>query len=354
MIAAGRSRKVRGALVGAVALGFMLDMLNRWASDDDDDGQSYWSKVPDFEKERNLILLAPGWGDKSIKIPLGLGLNAFVSLGRNLSEVLHGRSALDAGAEALWTSLDAFNPLGSNSLLTTILPTAIDPVAEIATNKDFTGKPIQPNPSPFEPPPTPSNNFFPSVSTESRVAAQFLNRITGGDDVIPGAVSVSPEVLDYLGGYFAGGAGRFVMKVGNLAAAPFDPERELKPDDFPFVRKVVGDKPRWLDKSLYYDRVDQIEQTMGWAKDYHQKGDDEGLTKLIDDKSTVLKLVPVMKAARKEMRSIRKDRGKLTMAHDLEKVDDAAYKDNKTKLDDREKTVISAFNRRWNEVMAAD
>jgi len=351
-IAAARSPRVRRALVGLVMLGFVSDMLNRWGSDDDDDGESFWSKVPDYDKEKNLYLFVPGWGDAAIKVPMGLGLNAFISAGRNISEIFHGRSAAEAGGEAVATALDAFNPLGSGSLLTKLLPTALDPVAELATNRNFADKPIAPERSRFEKEIPDSENYFPSVSSTSKAVARGLNAATGGDEVVAGGISISPEVMDYLAAYYTGGVGRFVQGAAGIATAPFDPDRDLTLGDIPFARKVVNEKPRWLDKSLFYDRVNQVEATVENVKEYADRGQARAGRDYAGANADVLALRGQAKSARKRMRDLRKERGALESARDENLIDAIDYRQRKTAIDESERDAISRFNTVWNERVA--
>lgn len=350
IMAAVKSKKVRGAMLGFMVAGFALEMLNAMISDDDDDGESYWSKIPEHEKERNLILMIPGGKGQYVKIPIGLGLNALFNAGRALSEASRGaRSPLSAAGEAVWGFADAFNPIGSGKSATTmILPTVLDPVAEIEENRDFADKPIQPDQSPYEPAATPSSNYFPSVSPIAKAITDAVNKATGGDEIRPGAVSVSPEVLEYLTTYFAAGTGRFISDVADLAMAPGDATVQ----DVPFANKVYGQKPRWVDKSAFYARVEDVERTVDYLKEYRKGRDREGFDALKEEKADVLQLVPLVKAARKEMREIRAARGALELAQDQGRIDDEAYATDKAVLDGAESVVITVFNKRYLETVA--
>ena len=143
------------AVVGRFGRG-KSSLMNALIGDDDDDGQSYWSKVSENDKERSLIVMLPGQKGRMIKLPLGLGLNAFFNMGRVISETMRGvRSPTSAMGEALWGFTDAFNPLGSGgSPLNLIAPTIFDPMVDLFTNRNFAGKPIQPDQSPYDPPAT--------------------------------------------------------------------------------------------------------------------------------------------------------------------------------------------------------
>ena len=38
----------------------LLTLLNRAASDEDEDGVLFYNKIPDYVKERNMIIMRPG------------------------------------------------------------------------------------------------------------------------------------------------------------------------------------------------------------------------------------------------------------------------------------------------------
>ncbi len=46
--------------LGMATGSFMLGMLNRWLSEEDEDGVLFYDKIPDYEKERRLVLMT-GW-----------------------------------------------------------------------------------------------------------------------------------------------------------------------------------------------------------------------------------------------------------------------------------------------------
>ena len=90
--AATRSSKVRKIWVGLMVAGLLQDQLNSALSDEDEDGQLVYDKVPDYVLEHNLIFPDPfGITDRShIAIPMPYGLNMAVNAGRSLSRAARG------------------------------------------------------------------------------------------------------------------------------------------------------------------------------------------------------------------------------------------------------------------------
>lgn len=101
---------------GAAAMvvgGVMLTLLNHALSEVDGDEESFYEKIPDHEKERNLIIMSPINGRDYYKIPLPYGYNLFHVTGMAMTEAFLGlRTAGGAGAVMLHSFLDGFSPIG--------------------------------------------------------------------------------------------------------------------------------------------------------------------------------------------------------------------------------------------------
>lgn len=350
LVTALRSKKARRLLYGVMVTGAAVEMLNAMASGYDDDEESYYDKIPHYEKERNLIVMMPGT-KQYVKIPLPYGYNVFWEAGRTTAEIARrgGEAWKESAFNLFLTAANSFNPVGgADSLINLVAPTVMDPIVDLEMNEDFTGAPIMPEQNPFDSPEPDHNRYFSSVEPHWREIAHGLNKLSGGDDVVPGSISVSPETLEYLFGYTVGGAGRFVERIGSLPARIADPDHETSVNDFPFARKMVGQTSPWLDKGLYYDRVGQIDQAVDFTKDYLEREQFDEAAGFAERNAQILGMEPVMKAAQKEMRVIRKARRANEGAYELGKIDEAAYRAEKQVIDQAETMVITGFNTQWN------
>lgn len=344
-------KRVRRILGGMIVGGMMLDILNMMLSGDDDDGESYYDKISEFDKSRNLIIMIPGSKGEFFKIPLPYGYNAFFSIGRAASELSRGKNWAAVGGNLFGTIADAFNPVGGNDdPLKLVSPTLTDPLVDIVTNTDFAGRPIMPEDSKFGPERPDSQKYWGSVSPHWRVVTDLLNSATGGDEVVPGKIDISPETLEHLSGIATGAAGAFFERSAGLVEKTLSGE-EIDANDLPLVRKLVGSKPSWYDKSAYYARTDEIEQVVHNLKEYANRGDVEKYDSYALDKAQILSLNSTKNVAEKTMRAIKKARGQLDMAHDLGSITSAEYRAEKQSLDDQQKAVISEFNRIYLETV---
>jgi hypothetical protein len=94
-----KNPKVQAVMATVAGVGVAAAMLGASGGGDDDDGQAYWDKIPDYEKERNLIIMLPpgntlgkgvdriGKYGRYIKIPVQYGLNFFPNIGYMVADV---------------------------------------------------------------------------------------------------------------------------------------------------------------------------------------------------------------------------------------------------------------------------
>ena len=261
MFQALKHPKVQAAALGIVLASVALSALNRAIGGDDEDRLNRYDKVPDGIKERNLILMRPD--GSYFKLPLPYGYNIFHVLGQQMEAVLHGSKTPIEGSVTLFSAIwNAFNPLGGEkTLLQSVSPTITDPLVELSTNRDWTGRPIKPEQSRFELKKPESQLYWSSVSPTSKAIAQWLNEATGGSTIRPGAIDISPEVLDYLVGELTGGAGSFINRATN-AVIKLSRGEEIPLRKIPFVRVFAGDPPEYRSAQDFFKFGEEVKRTM--------------------------------------------------------------------------------------------
>lgn len=348
-------RRVRRILYGIAIASFALDMLNRFISDDDDDGESYYDKISEFEKQRNIIVMNPlsDSGDY-FKVPIAYGYNVFATIGRAASSYVNGRPGTEAVTSVLSNMVDAFNPVGgSGNLLTLAAPTILDPAVELYLNRDYADRPIYREQQPYGPEEPNSQMYWGSVNPFWKGVTGTLNRMTGGDEVLPGAIDINPEVLEHLTGTLTGAAGTFVMDrlVGNAAKLATGKWDDIEMNDIPMVRKLSGSKPGWYDKSAYYARVEEIEQIASRPKEYVERGNIEAAQAYAMEHQNALALVPVVKAAKKQMRGIKDARNSIEAARASGNMTDAEAREAYKTVKKAEQEIITRFNAAYLDVI---
>lgn len=95
-------------------------------------GRSYYSEIPDYVKERNMVIMAEN-GKDYYTIPLPYGYNTFHVIGQSVYEMGQGNMSLNrATSNILSTFLGSFSPVGFSPI-----PTIAQPAYEIAKNENF-------------------------------------------------------------------------------------------------------------------------------------------------------------------------------------------------------------------------
>lgn len=309
LVQAMSSPKVRKLVVGIATSGLAASLFNEALGGDDEDGESWWSKVPEFKKRTNLIIMLPGTKGKYLSMPLPYGYNAFWHSGNIASDYFMGRKGAGQSASRLLeTALEAFNPIGgARNLLAAIMPTIAQPVADIYTNQDWAGRPIVPSDFPGDPSPTPpSEKYFSSVSSLSKGITDTLNTLTGGNEVRAGAISWSPEYFDYFTSYFFGAVGSTFLRATSLPVKALNPNEEIGLNDIPLLRKFIGEQPSYAD----YERFATIREAVYTAKEeqdlLRQSGNDKEREKAAKKYAPELAIYPEVRSATGQMQKLKK------------------------------------------------
>jgi hypothetical protein len=94
------------------------------------------------------------------------------------------------------------------------------------------------------------------VSDFSRKATEIVNEWTGGDKVVAGWGSFSPEWLDAIGGQVFGSVGRQVKDVSELPSDIWNDDLELR--QFPVARKLYTYGGSGQEPARYYDNIARV------------------------------------------------------------------------------------------------
>jgi len=348
-----RSQQMVGAMVAG---SFALTMANiLLMSGEDDNEESEYSKLvaeKEWELQRNLVVMIPGaeGGQNYVKFPLPYGYNVFHTIGRKMAEVAMG---LEDGAgaikDAAVTFVDSFNPIGgTDSLLKLISPTVSDPFVEIVENRDFAGRKIRPERDKYDDNIPKSQDYYGSVSPYSRHIARMLNEWTGGNEFKPGAMDISPEWIDHGAKFLGGAASSTLWRPVNTATKLVQGE-EITSNDIPFLRRVHGKTGHYVDRSLFYSRVDEIQAANAQTEGFRKKGDREGFNAL-DDKTKALGAMNTkgFRSMMRKMRDIRNARNEIYAAP----LSASERSTRLKRLEDAEMQLVQGFNRAYLRTVA--
>lgn len=291
---------------GIIMFEYAKTIINVLMSGVDLDDELYYTKIADYKKQRGSVFML-GPRDPLI-IPLPYGMNMFNNVGMILGEMTMGVRSPESAAAFLALSAHAsFSPIsfgqGDNLLgtaVSTALPSALKPAAEVAFNSTYFGGKVYQEQYPFG---TETPEYTLAFRSPDFVVdmAQYLNEMSGGREKISGDINFNPDPYYYLLISLTGGAGKFAADVvdlgytgsqivknavnettdskGFLEALRDTEKPKIRRNDIPIVKILYGEASRFFDYDLFTENRKDVEQFVAQAKAY-QEGEDvtvEGL-----------------------------------------------------------------------------
>jgi hypothetical protein len=250
-------------VAGGIALGAIQALVLAAAGFDDDE-------PPEFVRERSLIL--PIGGKKYLTLPMPLGWHVLPNIGRITTDFALGgfKGPAKHVVKLAGIFAEAFNPIGNAGFsLQTITPTPVDPLAALAENRDWTGKPIAR--TSFDKTKPGFQQAKDTASSPAKWVAEGINWMSGGTEYVAGSMSPTPDQIDYLWGQATGGVGREIGKLEQTAKAGITGE-SLPPHKIPLVGRFYGDAEGQSSQGTrFYANVQRLNeheaQLKGLAKD---------------------------------------------------------------------------------------
>jgi hypothetical protein len=255
---------------GGVGIGALMTLLGIAAMGDDD-----WDKIPEFIRERSLIIPAPGTDDGYLALPMPLGFHFLPNIGRKAVESVFGSNRISAAKRfggLLNTAINSFSPLGGGGFAQIVTPTVADPIVSLWRNEDWTGKPIY-REDYNKLAPTPGfSRTKDSATAWSKGMTEAINAITGGTKYTSGAWSPTPDQLDYIWGQIWGGTMREASKLEQTLEAPFSDE-ELPLYKVPLLSRLAGTASGGpAERERYYENVIRMNEHQAELKGIRSAG----------------------------------------------------------------------------------
>ncbi|MDV6318823.1 LPD38 domain-containing protein [Chromohalobacter sp. HP20-39] len=338
--------------LGMATGAFMLGMLNRWLSDEDEDGVLFYDKIPDYEKERNIILMTGWMGEDPedyIKLPLPYGYNVFSVVGTHAEAVAAGtEEPTEAAKNIVLAVAGSFSPIGfedsdeaQSLFLKNLTPTIFRSITQVGVNENFAGSPIYREDFPFGTPTPDSSRAFRSTPEAYKDFAQFLNS-WGGSEYRTGNIDINPDVMQHIVNYYGGGAWGFVEKSADFAKRAITGE-EVDRYRVPFAGRFMGDVSPYPDQNLFYERMDELGQRANEAEALRGRERVE----FRRDNIERIRLYNRGTNIRQQLTDLRKRRDRVKEAESLS---DDAKKRRTEMIEKQMKKRIDDFNRRYNDL----
>lgn len=255
--------------IGLSILGSLLSVLNELTSDDDEDGESFYSKIADFEKERNIIIMKPN-GKDYFKIPLPYGVNVFYVAGTLLADAAQKiKTPGEAAVGIMESALGSFSPINFPTssdvpkfLAKFVTPTVGQIPLSLAINENYFGQTIYNQNFPFDTSPKPESELGRKGSNRwTQEFVKFMNKATGGSAFRPGAIDINPDKIDFVMESLSGGMGKFVGRSANVVDKVITGNwDELEARQVPFLRVFYGQSPKYANVQDFYSRSVLVNQ----------------------------------------------------------------------------------------------
>lgn len=348
-----RANMAQKLAFGMASGAFALGMLNRWASEEDEDGVLFYDKVPDHVKERNIVIMSSLWGgepDDFVSIPLPYGYNVFSVIGTHAEAVTAGTlDATEAAKNLGLAILGSFSPIGwedsdsaTGLLMKNLTPTLVRSFAQVGFNEDFAGRLIYRDDLPFGTPTPASSRAMPSTPEPYKAIASFLNDVTGGSEYQTGSIDINPDVMQHLVNYYGGGAWGFVEKTSSFAARVATGE-EVERYRIPFAGRFASSTSPYRDQGLFYERRDELGQIANEADALRGRDGMEFRREHIEE----IRLFNQAKNIEKQLGEDRKRRDRI---EEIETLSDEAKKNRIELIEKQMKRRVDTFNRRYNKL----
>lgn len=346
--AGGRTRAQKLAL-GLVGIGALQSLLGRAASDDDEDGKSFYDKIPQYEKDRFIIIPHPWTGGETYtKIPLPYGISVFHNIGANMADFGLGKATVgDIGMRTLSSFANNFSPISVSfespaGFFNSFVPTFFKPVSDLIINENNFGSTIYNEP--FQEGAALSNVPRAKTPEVFKEIVRIVNEGTGGYGAKKGDIDIPAEALPYLIKQYTGGAGRFVADITGLAknagSGDFD---KISPNDIPYYELVHSEVTSNATLGDYYDRINAIAPVQTSLR--NAEGSEKITVRKKSPLETNSRILAAKDNAEKKIREYNKQLKKLREAPGSD------YRDKQIeKLTDMKTKAMSDFNRVYNQV----
>lgn len=267
----------RGMMLAGLTLAYAAMM---------EDDEAYKNANPD-EKYNNFFVYVPGF-DEPVRVPIPFEVGY---LFKALPEMIVNMSSGKAEAGQVFP---AIRSILLNSM-PGILPQAIKPALEVATNFSFfSGRGIE---SEREQAFTPTQRTRSNTTEIAKMFSSLASFTVGGKEY-----GVSPVQIDYLiRGYF-GGLGLALTSIANtVLEKPGKVPPEMRPSDTPVVGGLFQPRDAQGLINYAYEIVSNIQQRQQTYKELMRKGDDETAKEFLQENRGLISLSSSAGAFRQQM-----------------------------------------------------
>lgn len=253
-----------------VGVSFLLHTYTRAIMGEDDDGEDLYDKVSPFINGRHWVI---GYAEgKYATIPMPYGFGVWGQLGKELEHLVfagddRSKAATESAARMLSGLTTHFSPVGETSfdqgayaMARPLIPTVIEPFADILANETYWGGKVYPAKTPWDQR-ADSWRTYPARTMSDKAAqgaTRWLNKITGGSAYRSGVLDFNADAMTYVLDSFIGPTGRFVKRPFELTQKWVAGEDDLW-NDWIILRRFLGETaPQYYVPGEFYDAIADV------------------------------------------------------------------------------------------------
>jgi hypothetical protein len=266
----GVSKSGEKVIAGGFLLGVIQAfMLMKMGAGDDN--------PPQFVRDKSFIIYNPFDPDHPYTIPMPLGFLFLPAMGRRSIELFTRKDESKAKMMVEMAEMigSAHNPLGEIATGVQIgIPTVAKPVYQLWANEDWKGMPIYRedfNSLKTTPGYTRARD---NATSYGQFVSMALDRMTGGDGVLPGLWSPTPDQVDFITSAYFGGVGREAIKTATTATAISNGEwSDLPMYKVPGVGIYMGSMAgKEVDRADFFKSIKKAYDHQAQVKHHSAKG----------------------------------------------------------------------------------
>jgi hypothetical protein len=302
--------------IAGVGLGMFLTEWNQTFGDVDETGVPYYDYIDQHVKDRNFIIMIPGTDGDRILFPKMYGAGFLPDMGRELSELMHGKqSPIEMGINAIGSVKHNFspvmvtdhtyvedaarqkNPSFINAASDLVLPSFYQPYVDLLTNEMFDGRPLEPD---YVQDLSPAYRSWMSPQPVQDYFRMLNDTIGGGDKYQSGTygeqnISWNPDYIWYPLKTYMGGAYSALQQVGDYYSTRRTitvGQRSLQQELEGAQKKVEEERFYYHDLTGEYVREEDVDPDRKYEYDYQEevvKAEAEFISNLLSTPNRLLK-----------------------------------------------------------------
>jgi hypothetical protein len=301
-----RSPELQATIAGAMLGSVLIDAYGRAIAPEDEYGDNSWVKAQERHGDTSFIIPIPLPDGSFPRLPMPWVFNSFYRGPQMAMRHFWGDTGISPGKTLLdmtTMALNSASPIDTKGGLAQMLaPTILDPVVQLASNKNWRGDNL--HPVDFSGGERPQSEiFFKNTPVVYRRAARLANSLSGGNEYESGFLDTYPSTYQLLHNTLVGNAGQFLERLLGLGVNALN--SDVGVEDIPLSYQFLA-MPRsvYTHSSLYAERIKEVEQAKNLEQGYKESGDTVQANTMWNSRPVPKAMLKFAETTRQEIRKL--------------------------------------------------